>query len=244
MKEKFLASSVMSGVLIFGLSLSAVAQSHAEMQNRNEQTGITSKCQVLNKDIEQTITGDADRRIEFTPQMMRDLRMMRDTAWRLERYNQSEACQRVVAAMQKMIQNPQRYGMMVTSPGSRNAPDGSDRDGDSLFGFDGHVRADEVIGTDVRAVNNVTIGEVRDLVIGPDRQSSYLIVSYGGFLGIGENASAVPLSSAKITANGDAIVVNVSESELEGAPSFEGGDYSWTEDEDWLKTNRSFYGEG
>src|SRR5688572_30878289 len=53
-------------------------------------------------------------------------------------------------------------------------------------------RSSEIIGTDVRGqTGNDEIGEISDVVVGPDGKVRYVAVSFGGFLGLGDKLFAV-----------------------------------------------------
>ena len=49
------------------------------------------------------------------------------------------------------------------------------------------MSATDLIGADVYGTNNDSIGEIEDVIVSPDNKPSYALVSYGGFLGLGEN---------------------------------------------------------
>jgi sporulation protein YlmC with PRC-barrel domain len=82
------------------------------------------------------------------------------------------------------------------------------------------IRAKKVIGTAVNDQTGKTIGEVEDIVL--DKQSNnimFAIVSFGGFLGIGEKYHPVPWSSLKYDPSQDAYVVNFTKDQLKAAPA-------------------------
>jgi sporulation protein YlmC with PRC-barrel domain len=59
-------------------------------------------------------------------------------------------------------------------------------------------RASKIEGSSVYNSNKETIGTIDDLIIGPTDPVPYLILSVGGFLGIGTHLVAVPLGSVQI----------------------------------------------
>ncbi len=76
-----------------------------------------------------------------------------------------------------------------------------------------------------RSVYNASgqsIGELKDVVIGPDGRIQALVVGVGGFLGLGEKNVAVDYNfiekNGGITPN--RITLNMTEQELRSAPSF------------------------
>jgi len=89
------------------------------------------------------------------------------------------------------------------------------------------MRASKLIGTDVYNLNNENIGEVADLVIDNGSNIKAVVLSVGGFLGIGERNVAVQPGSVVLTEQTDGsarIVVNTTKDDLKNAPAFEFAD--------------------
>ena len=53
-------------------------------------------------------------------------------------------------------------------------------------------RASKVIGTNVGNDANQTIGKIDDLLVSPDGKAPYVVLSVGGFLGMGSRLVVVP----------------------------------------------------
>lgn len=91
------------------------------------------------------------------------------------------------------------------------------------------VKLSELNGRNVENPQENGVGEINDILI--DLQAGrveYLILSFGGFLGIGENRYAIPVdafevipSSADVEAGSPELVLDVTEEQLEGAPVFD-----------------------
>jgi len=61
-------------------------------------------------------------------------------------------------------------------------------------------RASKIIGSSVVSDGNETIGKIDDLIVSPDdNKSAYIIVSVGGWLGMGTHLVALPYSSLQIS---------------------------------------------
>jgi len=60
------------------------------------------------------------------------------------------------------------------------------------------VRASKLIGASVYNDHNEKVGSVDDLVLGKDNKADEVIVSVGGFLGLGTKLVAVPYSQLKL----------------------------------------------
>jgi len=83
--------------------------------------------------------------------------------------------------------------------------------------------ASQLIGADVQTVNNEGIGDVSDLIIGSNGQVMAIVVSVGGFLGMGEKDVAIGWNHVKRTGMADdmELRVDVTRDELKAAPTFE-----------------------
>jgi sporulation protein YlmC with PRC-barrel domain len=82
------------------------------------------------------------------------------------------------------------------------------------------ICAKKVIGTSVRDTTGEKIGQVEDIVL--DKLSNnivFAIVSFGGFLGMGEKYHPIPWSSLKYDEQEGAYVVPFSREMLEAAPA-------------------------
>ena len=82
------------------------------------------------------------------------------------------------------------------------------------------IRGKKVIGTTVKNRSGETLGEVEDVVL--DKQSNaitFAVLSFGGFLGIGEKYHPVPWSSLEYDSGQDAYVVDFTKDQLEAAPA-------------------------
>jgi sporulation protein YlmC with PRC-barrel domain len=81
---------------------------------------------------------------------------------------------------------------------------------------------DEVIGTEVVNVNDEEVGEIADLVMDPDQKLVGVVLSVGGFLGMGDKWVAVPVDQIQFpTADQPArLRVAVTADQLENAPDF------------------------
>ena len=83
--------------------------------------------------------------------------------------------------------------------------------------------ATRLIGTNITNTEGESIGEIDDMIIRNGNELTGLVVSVGGFLGIGERHVVVDPSTVAITADGDdwAATANTTREALEAAPEFE-----------------------
>jgi sporulation protein YlmC with PRC-barrel domain len=77
-----------------------------------------------------------------------------------------------------------------------------------------------VLGKDVYNDKNEVVGRAEDLILSRDRAVSYVILSVGGFLGIGEHDVVIPVNQLKMT--GDKIILSGATKEsIRAMPRFE-----------------------
>jgi sporulation protein YlmC with PRC-barrel domain len=84
------------------------------------------------------------------------------------------------------------------------------------------IRASDLIGMDVYNLENEAVGEVEDLVLDNGKNIKGIVISVGGFLGLGERNVAVQPGSVLIRRQGDAerAVINTTKETLKNAPEF------------------------
>ena len=85
------------------------------------------------------------------------------------------------------------------------------------------MTASNLMGTEVRNLQNERLGEIEDLVIGGGREVAAVVVGVGGFLGIGERYAAVPPSAVVLTRQPDGTmraVVDATRDQLRNSPEF------------------------
>jgi len=94
------------------------------------------------------------------------------------------------------------------------------------------IAADKVKGTNVYDQAGDKLGSVDDIMI--DKVSGraiYAVMSFGGFLGMGENYYPLPWATLKYDTLKGGYVVNLDRRQLEGAPYYNrGSDFEWTPD--------------
>lgn len=91
----------------------------------------------------------------------------------------------------------------------------------TVSGHTSAIRAQKVIGTTVKDASGATIGKVEDIVL--DKLSNnimFAVVSFGGFLGIGEKYHPLPWSTLDYDEDEGGYVVNLTRQQLESAPSY------------------------
>jgi sporulation protein YlmC with PRC-barrel domain len=105
------------------------------------------------------------------------------------------------------------------------------------------ISADKVEGTAVYNPAGEKIGKIENIMI--DKQSgkvAYAVMSFGGFLGIGDKHYPLPWSMLKYDTRLGGYVVNLDKKVLEGAPSYESRDRIDWDDEKWGRRVHDYYG--
>ena len=83
-------------------------------------------------------------------------------------------------------------------------------------------RASKIIGTNVKNPNGDKLGDIKDLVLDPESgQVVYVVVSFGGVLGVGDKLFALPWKALHWTRDKEYYVLDVDKSTLKKAPGFE-----------------------
>jgi hypothetical protein len=84
------------------------------------------------------------------------------------------------------------------------------------------LTADDLIGTEVRNPQDEKVGKIEDLVLDSDMKVVGVVVSVGGFLGMGKHDVALTREQVKISTKGDEQVATVSmtKDQLKAAPEF------------------------
>ena len=82
------------------------------------------------------------------------------------------------------------------------------------------IRAERVIGTDVKDGAGKTIGKIEDIVLEKtDARIMFAVVGFGGVLGVGEKFHPIPWSVLDFDPKQNAFVVPFTKEQLEAAPA-------------------------
>jgi PRC-barrel domain len=97
------------------------------------------------------------------------------------------------------------------------------------------IGSDKVEGTAVYRSNGERIGKIQHVMIGKQSgKVGYAVMSFGGFMGIGEEFYPLPWSLLTYNPRLEGYEVNISEAQLKGAPK-----YSTHEHWDWVSRTRT-----
>jgi len=101
------------------------------------------------------------------------------------------------------------------------------------------ISSDNVHGTDVYGAGDQQVGEIDHLVI--DKLSgrvTYAVMSFGGFLGLGESHYPVPWSALKYDPALGGYRTGITEEQLKDAPEFSGDNWN---DRNWETRTHEHY---
>lgn len=104
------------------------------------------------------------------------------------------------------------------------------------------VKTSRIIGTNVVSTKNEDLGKVEEVVIDVfNGRIAYLVLSFGGFLGMGEKLFAVPWKALHYDNELGVYVLNLTKEQIDRAPGFE--KHTWPEftDERWNRHVHSYY---
>lgn len=103
--------------------------------------------------------------------------------------------------------------------------------------------ANTLNGNDVYNEKDEDLGDIKEIMLNMRTgRISYAVLSYGGFLTLGEKLFAVPWEALKLDTVNKRFVLNVDKERLESAPGFDKDDWPDMADTTWAERVNSFYG--
>lgn len=129
------------------------------------------------------------------------------------------------------------YGMYKSSGTLGAGTDARHGPGPHLMG------ADTLVGNDVCNADGEDLGDIKEIML--DMRSgrvSYAVLSFGGFLGMGEKLFAVPWDALTLDTENKRFTLNVNKDRLENAPGFDKDSWPDMADATWEKGIHDFYG--
>jgi len=105
------------------------------------------------------------------------------------------------------------------------------------------MSAGTLVGNGVFNQEDESVGDIKEIML--DMRSgnvSYAVMSFGGFLGMGDKLFAVPWKALKLDTGKKRFVLNVQKDRLKDAPGFDKDHWPNMADQTWAKTIHSYYG--
>ena len=105
------------------------------------------------------------------------------------------------------------------------------------------VRAyEDIIGKEVISYQGQSLGEIKELMIDAAAgRVTYAVLSFGGFLGLGDKLFAVPWVSLSYDRDRDAFMIKADKELLENAPGFDKDKWPNMSDATWKWTVHKYY---
>jgi sporulation protein YlmC with PRC-barrel domain len=143
------------------------------------------------------------------------------------------------------------YGMYKTSNGDKGSDKNGDKNGDKDKGPGPSMRtgpgpelmgAATLIGNSVCNGSSETLGDIKEIML--DMRTGrigYAVLSFGGFLGMGEKLFAVPWNALTLDTVNKKFVLDVDKARLESAPGFSKDHWPNMADEGWARDIHAYY---
>jgi hypothetical protein len=224
--------------------------------------GITpalADCQIADAKLEEAILQRPELRGVANRQTVRDLRNLRDAAITLWSYGRHDDCERLLGNIRELLAGPPMDSLGGNDEDEaekqisarepkvqRGAAHGrrADRDAKPLINIDElapGLRADQIIGAEVRSADDKIVGEVRNIVFGTKDRRDYAIVASGGFFTPGKDSIVVPIRFLKVSQERDSFFLRMPEADVKKVPHMPDQDYKWLSDEAWRTRNDALF---
>jgi hypothetical protein len=223
-------------------------------------TPAMADCQIADAKLEEAILQKPELRGRANRQMVRDLRNLRDAAFTLWSYGRHDDCERLLANIRELVAAPSMASMggndeeeadkqiSAREPKvqrgaivGRRAEKGA-KPLISINQLAPGLRADEIIGAEVRSSDDKIVGEVRNIVFGTKDRRDYAVVASGGFFTTGKDSIVVPIRFLNVSQERDSFYLPIVEAKVKDVPLMPDQDYKWLADESWRARNDALFG--
>lgn len=105
------------------------------------------------------------------------------------------------------------------------------------------MSAESLAGDKVVNPEGEKLGEIDSIMLDvPSGRIAYAVLSFGGFLGMGDKLFAIPWSALTLDADRERFVLNVDKERLKKAPGFDKDHWPSMADSQWANDIHSYYG--
>lgn len=111
------------------------------------------------------------------------------------------------------------------------------------IGIGAVLSASTLMGDKVVNSQGEDLGKIEDFMLDLENgRVRYAVLSFGGFLGMGDKLFAIPPEALRLDTENERIVLDVERSRLENAPGFDKDNWPSTTDSAWQLEVYDYYG--
>ncbi len=104
------------------------------------------------------------------------------------------------------------------------------------------LSASSLIGNNVKSTSDESLGDVKDIMMNPHTgEASYAVLSFGGFLGLGDKYFAVPFEALTLDREDQSYRLNVDKDRLKDAPGFDKNNWPDFADPSFKRSISDYY---
>lgn len=231
------------------------ASDKAEMTDVDQRA--VMQCQ---EDVDAYISDNQDSLAATGTQMMRqDLRTLREAAMTFARSGDPEACQMVLDQMHELVERraAQREDAAVTTADVQEKIDEAVQRQRAMERYQASppvdqlkrsLAASEIIDADVIGLDQESLGTVEDVILDSDQKTvSYVLISHGGFLGMGQAVTPVRMDSLHVALLEDSseltFLLPVTSEQMEKAPTVERDEQGYPVVSEWGQDVQAWWNE-
>jgi len=105
------------------------------------------------------------------------------------------------------------------------------------------MAADTLAGDNVVNAAGESLGEIDRIMIDvPSGKVAYAVLSFGGFLGMGDKLFAIPWSALTLDTDNKRFILDVDKGKLKAAPGFDKDHWPSMAEDSWAISVHRFYG--
>ena len=104
------------------------------------------------------------------------------------------------------------------------------------------MSAGTLIGDDVVNPQGDNLGNIEEIMLDMNfGRVSYAVLSFGGFLGLGDKLFAIPWDALTLDTQNERMVLNIDQETLKNAKGFDKDNWPQADDQDWLVSVYEYY---
>lgn len=104
------------------------------------------------------------------------------------------------------------------------------------------MAADTLEGDDVKNSAGENLGEIEHIMLDvPTGRVAYAVLSFGGFLGVGDKLFAIPWEALTLDTDNKCFILDASKEQLKKAPGFDKDHWPSMADEKWARDIHAYY---